>query len=634
MAAIGPVCPGRGGRRPPRSADRRSIANRRRGATAVCSWARRIRARRQDVPRGLRARPRRARRARSAARGPLATGRNSPDGYRGARHPQRRASGRAAAAQDGDRRRPGARVYLSYPRLDVSETRARCRRSTRSTSFVPSPAGSPIIGVLASGCSRGGRRQPGLAGAGDADRAIDDLEHDLAVLKPLLDAADRASVEATAHYMLGLNEALRRSVISRWSRDRREWSTSDGGFESPRARRPRSTPTGCTSARTRCRRCSASRAVPISSCWRRSTELEPWDEPRTPLMRMDPPDARQPVSQDPGGLLPRDGGAPRACRLPRTGFTMPRDAGRSAARRVGAECAEMLAPAIERVWQDEIEEIRRDLGIWLQRIAAETDAGAWQPEMLLEFSFGLSDEGPGSSAVCRIRSSSTDDSSCAVRSVDLIEHPRGPCALPRDRPQTGRNRSNKDLIVGGGGTLQPVLYAWRSRQGLGQAGRRRPLVLRHDRRRMRANTASTSPITRRQGIEVLQIIDRAVEGRLPRAGAGRPAPGATSVQCAVRAKSSATPHQDRRSPGRPAGRCGACDDRQSPRLSRRGSAPDDDARRAIRDDLDATLVVRPRPEPARRRSWSTGFCACWRRGAPTMEHDRRRSPSPRRLPAS
>src|SRR5581483_1022913 len=62
----------------------------------------------------------------------------------------------------------------------------------------------------------------------DPDRAIDDLEHDLATLKPLLDSRDAASVKGHAHYLLGLNDALRRSVVSRWQRGRPAWSSSDG----------------------------------------------------------------------------------------------------------------------------------------------------------------------------------------------------------------------------------------------------------------------------------------------------------------------------------------------------------------------------------------------------------------------
>ncbi len=57
--------------------------------------------------------------------------------------------------------------------------------------------------------------------------------------------------------------------------------------------------------------------------------------------------------------------------------------------RVATEYEEKLAPAIERVWRDEIDDLRRDLSIWVQRMADERD---WMPEYF-EFSFGLNDDG-------------------------------------------------------------------------------------------------------------------------------------------------------------------------------------------------------------------------------------------------
>ena len=121
----------------------------------------------------------------------------------------------------------------------------------------------------------------------DPDRAIDDLEHDLAVLKPLLDTRDPASVKGHAHYLLGLNDALRRSVISRWARGRAAWSTSDGLIKAAPAiksaldgqrlgRRPYS-----LSALQRFASC------PYQFLLATIYRLEPWDEPE-PLVRMDP----------------------------------------------------------------------------------------------------------------------------------------------------------------------------------------------------------------------------------------------------------------------------------------------------------------------------------------------------------
>src|SRR6185295_13848145 len=58
--------------------------------------------------------------------------------------------------------------------------------------------------------------------------AIDDQEHDLSVLRRLLDATDAAGVRGHAQYLLRLNEALRRSVTERWGRGQARWSHLDG----------------------------------------------------------------------------------------------------------------------------------------------------------------------------------------------------------------------------------------------------------------------------------------------------------------------------------------------------------------------------------------------------------------------
>jgi ATP-dependent helicase/nuclease subunit B len=97
----------------------------------------------------------------------------------------------------------------------------------------------------------------------NAARAIDDLEHDLASLKPMLESRDPALVRGHAHYLLQLNESLRRSVISRWTRGRKAWSQADGLV--------RVAPAIKTALETRCPPCSASRRVRTSSCSRRYT---------------------------------------------------------------------------------------------------------------------------------------------------------------------------------------------------------------------------------------------------------------------------------------------------------------------------------------------------------------------------
>jgi hypothetical protein len=232
------------------------------------------------------------------------------------------------------------RVFLSYPRLDVSETRARVP-SFYALDVVRAITGRvPDHRVLASDAAEEGSANLAWPAPATPDRAIDDLEHDLAVLKPLLDAADRASVKGRAHYMLGLNEALRRSVISRWSRDRREWSTSDGLI-----RIAPGTQAALDANRLHKRPYSLSALQRFASCpyqFLLATiyRLEPWDEPE-PLMRMDPLTRGSLFHKIRRTSTARWSAA--RCRLPRTGFTMP--------RRRWTKCCVASVPSTRRCWR-------------------------------------------------------------------------------------------------------------------------------------------------------------------------------------------------------------------------------------------------------------------------------------------
>ncbi len=62
----------------------------------------------------------------------------------------------------------------------------------------------------------------------DPAAAIDDLEHDLSVLRALMNVPTPASVRGHANYLLRLNDNLRRSVSARWARNRSTWSPHDG----------------------------------------------------------------------------------------------------------------------------------------------------------------------------------------------------------------------------------------------------------------------------------------------------------------------------------------------------------------------------------------------------------------------
>ena len=158
--------------------------------------------------------------------------------------------------------------------------------------------------------------------------------------------------------------------------------------------------------------------------------------------------------------------------------------------RVAEEYAEKLAPAIQRVWDAEIEEIRTDLRAWL-RIWNE-ELADWEP-IHFEFAFGAP----------RLRDADHDPSSIAepvalagdalVRgSIDLVERHRRPQYPPRhgsqDRPAAGarsrhRRRRQRDAA-------HPV------RIGRGKSpehpGRGRPAVLLHAARNIQVHPNRSS----------------------------------------------------------------------------------------------------------------------------------------------
>ena len=395
------------------------------------------------------------------------------------------------------------RLYLSYPRLDVGETRARVPSFYALDVMRAITGRVPDHRVLASDAAEEGGASLAWPAPTDPDRAVDDLEHDLAVLKPLLDSREPAAVKGRAHYMLGLNESLRRSITSRWLRDKKQWTSGDGlikvapgtqaALDANRLhRRPYS-----LSALQRFAIC------PYQFLLATVYRLQPWDEPE-PLVRMDPLTRgslfHKVQAEFYRAMQARDALPVVQARVADAMATLD-----SVVDRVAAEYAETLAPAIDRVWRDEIGELRRDLGIWVRKLA---DGGAWQPAYF-EFSFGLNDEGRDPRS---LPDPVVVDGRFILRgSVDLIEHRADLDVLRVTDHKTGKNRSNPDLIVGGGSVLQPVLYSVAVEQGLGKkvvAGR---LFYATTAGGFVEHEIPINDYTRGQGLQVLTIVDRAVE---------------------------------------------------------------------------------------------------------------------------
>jgi CRISPR/Cas system-associated exonuclease Cas4 (RecB family) len=425
---------------------------------------------------------------------------------------------------------PSERLWLSYPRLEIAESRPR----------VPSFYALDVMRAITGRIPRPRDLQTSAAAEGGAglawpaperpDDAIDDLEHDLAVLRQLLQVEPPASVRGHAHYLLRVNESLKRSVSARWARGRSQWTPYDGITRV----------TGMTGPMLASQRLGAR---PYSLSALQKFAVCPYQFLLSAIYRLEPPPGIEPLQKlDPltrGSIfheaqarffrtLQRDG------RLPVTPDNLPHALAAldDVIAAVAAKFEEDLAPAIERVWQDEIGDIARDLHVWVRRLAAAPAAGSagsagWTPAYF-EFAFGLPrDEGRDPASV---PDPVLVDGRFKLRgSVDLIEsRTAAPEASPSARMlritdhKTGRNRTSWKTVIGGGAILQPVLYSLAIEQALKAPEQSGRLFYCTSAGGFAEHEIPINEANRRLGLEALEIVDRAIElGFLPAAPAER-----------------------------------------------------------------------------------------------------------------
>ncbi|HJR57789.1 MAG TPA: PD-(D/E)XK nuclease family protein, partial [Vicinamibacterales bacterium] len=405
------------------------------------------------------------------------------------------------------------RLWLSYPRIEIAESRPRV------PSFYALDVMRAITGRIPnhedlqeSAARTGGA---GLAWPSPADPhlAIDDLEHDLAVLRELFQA-DSARVRGHAHYLLQLNDNLKRSVTARWGRARSLWTPFDGVTRVNSLTRPM-----LDSQRLSARAYSLSALQKFAACPYQFLlsaiyRLEPAEEPE-PLQKLDPLTRGalfHEVQADFFRALASAGQLPVTLdNLPRALATLD-----GIVRRVAAQYHERLAPAIERVWNDEIADIAKDLRVWARRLP---DAGDWLPAYF-EYSFGLPKElaAEGRDPASRVEPVVVDGRFTLRGSVDLIEQKRGSTTLRVTDHKTGKNRTTWKTVIGGGAILQPVLYSLVVEQALGVPVSSGRLFYCTAPGGFTDHEIPINDANRRAGLEALEIIDRAIElGFLPAA---------------------------------------------------------------------------------------------------------------------
>ena len=401
------------------------------------------------------------------------------------------------------------RLHLSYSRLELGESRPRVPSfyaldlERARTGRVPDFAITERVAYE--------RVESRLAWPAPKDpaEAIDDVEHDLAVLGPLLRQRNTPELRGRARYLLALEPALRRSLLSRWARwTTRAWSRYDGLYRPEAGARAALDAHRLTARPYSVTALQRFAACPYQFLLAAVHRLQPREEIE-PLERLDPltrgrmfheAQAELVRGLEARGRLPvtRDGLAEAWALLDET-----LDA-------LAARYRDDLAPAIERVWADEIEKLRLDLKGWLQQVADED--GEWVP-IRAELGFGFA-PGPGRDPRSTPEPVRLDGGWQLHGVVDLVEARARPTAAGELRVtdhKTGKDRTADRMVVGHGEVLQPVLYGLAVERVLGRPVAGSRLFYSTLSGGYGVRSVSLDDTARRHGAEVLSIVDRAVE---------------------------------------------------------------------------------------------------------------------------
>ena len=343
------------------------------------------------------------------------------------------------------------KLYVSYPRIEVALARPRV------PSFYALDVQRAVMGRVPE-IAEWEREAARVADASldwpaprNPERAIDDVEHDLAILGRLLHSSP-ATVTGRANYLFTLNSALGRSLRTRWARWRqRKWSAYDGVCSQSEDMR------AALSAYRLCSRSYSPTSLqhfalcPYRFLLGAIYRLAPHEVP-CQIERLDPLTKgaifhriqaglwREVLQYD---LLPLD-----QAKLESAGSLLDQ-----IVDRVEAEYREKLVPAIERVWSDEIEQLKADLRSWLRRMAEAPDG--WMPS-LIEYGFGVPADPTHDSE--SIQEPVTLPEGFKLHGViDLVERKQDMLRVTDSK--TGKNDTIDGTLMGQGEKLQPVLYS-------------------------------------------------------------------------------------------------------------------------------------------------------------------------------
>lgn len=342
-------------------------------------------------------------------------------------------------------------LVLSYPRLDARQGRPRVPSFYGLELMQAAEGRLPGYDELVRRSDVQDPTRLGWPAPRDALLAIDAVEHDLSLLDELL---QKPAAEVTGHarHLLDANPHLARGLRGRARRALRRWTPVDGLIDpQPEGQ------AALARQHLEARSYSPTALQLYASCPFRFylnaiVRLRPREESER-VEDLDPMQYGSFVHEVQFRLLTRlrdEGRLP----LRPDSLDVARERLAETLDLVAERYRDELAPTVEQVWDDNVARIRVDLLEWLRLMSEETEWTPWR----FELSFGLG------SRTGRDQEDSRDEAvklpgNLQLRgSIDLVER-RADGALRATDHKTGRQRSQPGMVIGGGETLQPVLYA-------------------------------------------------------------------------------------------------------------------------------------------------------------------------------
>ena len=341
----------------------------------------------------------------------------------------------------------GRKVVLSWPRIDLSQGRARVP-SFYGLEVVRAGEGKlPAFADLSRRAEQTSAARAGWPAPRRTTDAIDEAEHDLALLAEALQKPQGS--RGAAAYLRRSNPHLCRALRARARRWIKRWTQADGlvqpapeALAALQAHQPAARPYSPTALQNYA-------ACPYKFVLQAVHRLAPREVPE-PIDEIDPLSRGSLIHEAQFRLLRR---LDAQGALPIRDLAAAQEELDAVIDEVARRWEDDLAPAIERVWSDCVASVKIDLREWLRRVSEDSGWTPWR----FELAFGLA------GGEERDPHSTKDPVALAEGihlrgSIDLVE--KGPDgALRATDHKTGKAWAEQGTVIGGGATLQPALYA-------------------------------------------------------------------------------------------------------------------------------------------------------------------------------